>query len=65
MERNNLLAVTEEMLSAARDNPCGWVEKVVPSLSSRPRVEIVVGAWKVDAWGNFTGLFILNQRYHP
>jgi hypothetical protein len=67
MERNDLLAVTAEMLSAARDNPRGWVEKIETeaSLPSRPRVEIVVGAWKVDASGEFTGQVILNPRYRP
>lgn len=65
MDRNDLLAVTAEMIIAARNNPRGWVEKVTPSSSSvaQPHSSTVVGAWKVDARGEFNGVVILNPGY--
>jgi len=57
--------ITEEVVSAARANPNGWVYKIEGAFGPNEAVppEAIVGAWKVDEAGNLTGEFVPNPRY--
>jgi hypothetical protein len=59
--------VTPEVCEAARKNPGGWVYKIEGNFGPDEAVppEAVVGAWKVDDFGNLTGEFISNPNYKP
>lgn len=58
-------AITEEVISAARENVNGWVYKIEGTYSSTEYVppEAIVGAWKVNEKGDLTGDFFPNPRY--
>ena len=57
--------ITAEVLSAAKENPNGWVYKIEGDYGPSDAVppEAIVGAWKVDASGNLTGEFVTNPKY--
>jgi hypothetical protein len=57
---------TDKAREEARRNPGGWVYKIEGDYGPEDAVprEAVVGAWKVDDYGNITGNFIPNPNYH-
>lgn len=59
--------VTPEVIESARNNPGGWVYKIEGTFGPDEYVppEAVVGAWKVDDYGNLTGEFLSNPKYMP
>lgn len=59
--------ITEDVMKAAKENPNGWVYKIVGSFGLTEAVppEAILGAWKVDENGNITGEFIENPKYRP
>lgn len=64
---DKLLSITPEMVREAQENPKGWVYKI--DKASEPQISVpcqsVIGAWKVDSTGCFTGEVILNPKYSP
>ena len=53
-------------IAEAKHTPNGWVYRIAGRFSPDENVppEAIVGAWKVDAQGNITGNFIVNQKYN-
>ena len=62
-----LLDITPEMILEARENPKGWIYKIdeVPAPGTYASCSSVIGAWKVNSNGLFTGEVILNPKYRP
>lgn len=65
--KNELLYITPNMVLEAQENPKGWIYKVDEALKSGENTSCnsVIGAWKVDSNGLFTGEVILNPKYRP
>jgi hypothetical protein len=57
--------VSEEVITAAKANPSGWVYKIEGTFRPDESVppEAVVGAWRVDGNGVLTGEFVANPSY--
>jgi hypothetical protein len=57
--------VTQDVITAARANPNGWVYKIEGNFGPSEYVppEAIVGAWKVDQHGILTGEFFPNKKY--
>lgn len=62
---NSSHEVTEDVINAAKANPNGWVYKIEGNFGPDDAIppEAIVGAWKVDEFGNLTGEFVSNPRY--
>ena len=57
---------TEAMKKEAKQNPNGWVYAIEGSYGPNDAVppEVIAGAWKVDASGNFIkGSFMPNPKF--
>jgi hypothetical protein len=59
--------ITEDVIKAARENLNGWVYKIEGSFDPTEHVPptAIVGAWKVNEYGNLVGDFIPNPKYKP
>jgi hypothetical protein len=55
------------VIEAARSSPNEWIYQIDKRYASSPNVppEAIVGAWKVDSFGNIEGDFIPNPNYEP
>lgn len=62
---NSSHEITEDVINEAKANPNGWVYKIEGNFGPNDSVppESIVGAWKVDEFGNLTGEFLPNPRY--
>ncbi len=63
--KDELLYITPDMVLEAQGNSKGWIYKVDEPLkpSEYASCSSVIGAWKVDSNGLFTGEVILNPKY--
>jgi hypothetical protein len=59
------MEITEKDISAARQNPGGWVYKIDGHFYRDENIppEAIVGAWQVDENGMIGSEFIPNPRY--
>jgi hypothetical protein len=64
---NNPLCPSEQAILAAKDSPNGWVYQIDSSYPDVGRIpsEAILGAWKVNAYGQIEGNFIPNPNYKP
>ncbi|WP_050477585.1 hypothetical protein [Herbaspirillum rhizosphaerae] len=64
---DKLLYITPDMVLEAQENPKGWIYKIDEVLNPGEYASCssVIGAWKVDSNGLFTGEVILNPKYRP
>lgn len=65
MKVDEVHEITAEVISAAKENPSGWVYKIEGVFGPEEGVppEAIVGAWKVDKNGALIGEFVVNPNY--